>query len=454
MSEKTRREFLKSGALGIAGLTLGGSFLAACGGGSDGGGDGGETAADTSAPPADTGATETVAGGGGTSGESIKVGLVNALTGVLSVTEKSIYQGGKLAVDEINAAGGIQGRQIEAITEDYASDFTIAVQKAQKLVLEDEVAIVIGGYTSASRVSMIPVFEQNNALLFYGTYYEGLECSPNCFYGGAVPNQFLTDYVPWVMENLGTKFYIVGSDYIYPRTVSAIVQKLVTEAGGEIVSDKYFALGTTEFGPTVADIEAQSPTVLFSNMVGDSTIAFYKQFRNAGFTPDTLPIAATVTTEVEVQAMGVEFAEGNYMTATYFQTLDNPANQDFVAAYQAEYGADAVTHMPLAGTYQSVYLFADAADRIITDGGDVYDTDTLKKYLVGAQFENAPEGITINVLDNHHCNHPSYVGQTNADGQFDIVATFDTSDADPFPPEIVPPDRAPVCPVPLSETSG
>ena len=107
---------------------------------------------------------------------------------------------------------------------------------------------MIGGYTSASRVSMIPVFEQNNALLFYGTYYEGLECSPNCFYGGAVPNQFLTDYVPWVMENLGTKFYIVGSDYIYPRTVSAIVQKLVTEAGGEIVSDKYFALGTTEFG--------------------------------------------------------------------------------------------------------------------------------------------------------------------------------------------------------------
>jgi urea transport system substrate-binding protein len=301
---------------------------------------------------------------------------------------------------------------------------------------------------------MIPVFEQNNAIFFYGTYYEGLECSPNCFYGGAVPNQFLTDYVPWVMKNLGTKFYIVGSDYIYPRTVSAIVQKLAKEGGGEIVADKYFPLGATEFGPTVADIKAKAPTVLFSNMVGDSTIAFYKQFSNAGFTPDTLPIAATVTTEVEVQAMGVEFAKGNYMTATYFQSLDNPANQDFVAAYKAQYGADAVTHMPLAGTYQSVYLWADAADRMISDGKDVYDQDALKQYLVGAQFQNAPEGIPINVLDNHHCNHPSYVGQTNETGQFDIVAQFPTTDADPFPPEIVPPDRAPVCPAPLSETGG
>jgi ABC-type branched-subunit amino acid transport system substrate-binding protein len=256
------------------------------------------------------------------------------------------------------------------------------------------------------------------------------------------------------MENLGTSFYIVGSDYIYPRTVSAIVQKLVTEAGGEIVADRYFPLGSTEFGPTVADIQSTQPQVLFSNMVGDSTIAFYKQFRNGGFSPDNLPIAATVTTEVEVQAMGVEFAEGNYMTATYFQSLDNPANEAFVEAYKVRWGDEGVTHMPLAGTYQSVYLFADAAARVLADGGDVYDSDALKEALVGAQFENAPEGIPVQLLDNHHCNHPSYVGQTNADGQFDIVASFDARDADPFPPEIVPPDRAPVCPAPLSDTTS
>jgi urea transport system substrate-binding protein len=297
------------------------------------------------------------------------------------------------------------------------------------------------------------VFEQNNAIFFYGTYYEGLECSPNCFYGGAVPNQFLTDYVPWVMENLGDSFYIVGSDYIYPRTVSAIVQKLVTEAGGSVVSDKYFPLGTTEFGPTVADIQAKQPAVLFSNMVGDSTIAFYKQYQNAGLTADGNPIAATVTTEVEVQAMGAEFAEGHYMTATYFQSLDNPTNVAFVDAYKQRWGADGVTHMPLAGTYQSVYLFANAASQL--DGDDVYNPDLLREALEAATIDNAPEGIPINIIaENHHCNHPSYVGQTNAEGQFDIVETFDTRDADPFPPEVVPADRRPECPAPLSETAG
>jgi len=445
----TRKEFVRRTAGGVAGLALGGSLLAACGG------DEGDEAEAPAPAPADTGAAETTPAPTtqATGGEPIRVGLVNALTGVLSVTEESIWQGGKLAVDEINAAGGINGRLIEDITEDYASDFTIAVQKAQKLVLEDKVAIVIGGYTSASRVSMIPVFEQNDKIFFYGTYYEGLECSPACFYGGAVPNQFLTDYVPWVMENLGTSFYIVGSDYIYPRTVSAIVQKLVKEAGGTIVADRYFPLGTTEFGPTVADIKAKQPEVLFSNMVGDSTIAFYKQFRNGGFTPENLPIAATVTTEVEVQAMGVEFAEGHYMTATYFQSLDNPTNQKFVEAYKARWGEEGVTHMPLTGTYQSVYLFADAASRL--DGDDVYDTDKLREALESASIENAPEGIPIHIIaENHHCNHPSYVGRTNSEGQFDIVETFDTRDADPFPPEIVPPDRAPQCPVPLAETTG
>ena len=188
-------------------------------------------------------------------------------------------------------------------------------------------------------------------------------------------------------------------------------------------------------------------------MVGDSTIAFYKQYLNAGLTAEANPIAATVTTEVEVQAMGAEFAEGHYMTATYFQSLDNPTNVAFVEAYKARFGADAVTHMPLAGTYQSVYLFANAASKL--SGDDVYDSGLLREALEAATIENAPEGIPISIIkDNHHCNHPSYVGQTNADGQFDIVATFETRDADPFPPEVVPEDRRPQCPAPLSETAG
>jgi ABC-type branched-subunit amino acid transport system substrate-binding protein len=386
--------------------------------------------------------------GGGSAASSegpVKVGLTNALSGGLSITEKSIHQGSLLAVDQINAAGGIAGRQIEAITEDYASDFTIAVQKAEKLIRDDKVAIVVGGYTSASRVAMIPTFQKNDALLFYGTYYEGLECDNNTFYGGAVPNQLLVNYVPWIMQNLGKSFYIVGSDYIYPRTVSAIVQKLVKDGGGTVVSDRYFELGTTEFGSVVSDIRAKKPDVVFSNMVGDSTPAFYKQYRSAGLTAEKNPIAATVTTEVEVQAMGAENAEGHYMTSSYFQSLDNPANKKYVADFKEKFGADAVTHMPQVGTYNSVWLFAKGFERA---NGDT-STDALMKGIVGATFDDSPEGQPAVVSSNHHANHPSYVGQTNAKGQYDVIETFEPREADPFPEEVVPADRRPECPTPF-----
>jgi len=420
MTETTRREVLVRGGAGLAALGLGGSFLFGRQG--LGGVDSAQAA----------------------SGEPIKVGFVHALTGVLSITETSISQGAQLAVQQINAAGGINGRPIKPIVEDYASDFTVAVQKATKLLVADKVSIVIGGYTSASRVAMIPTFQKRKGLLFYGTYYEGLECDNNTFYGGAVPNQFLLDYVPWIMKNLGKSFYIVGSDYIYPRTVSAIVQKLVKAAGGKIVADRYFPLGTTDFGSTIADIKANKPDVVFSNLVGDSTPAFYKQFAAAGFTPENLPIAATVTTEVEAKAMGPKYAAGHYMTATYFQSLKNPANIAYVKAFKKRYGVGQVTHMPQVGTYNAVQLFAAAAAK-----APDLSVASLAKALVGARYSQSPEGQAIVMGTNHHCNHPSYVGQANKLGQYDIVATFKPRAADPFPAQIVPASKRPTCPTPL-----
>jgi urea transport system substrate-binding protein len=431
--EKSRKDFLKAAGA----VSLGGVFLAACGGSS-----GDSSSSETAAPPASDGDT----GGGGGSSETIKVGLLSALSGVLSITESSIHDGALLAVEEVNAAGGVNGRMLEAITEDYASDFTIAVEKANKLLTEDQCSIVIGGYTSASRVAVIPTFQKSNGIFFYGTYYEGLECDPNVFYAGATPNQFLVDYVPWILDNLGKNIYIVGSDYLYPRTVSAIVQKLGKEGGGTIVGDKYFPLGSTEFGPVIADIKSKNPDVVFSNLVGDSTPAFYKQFRAAGFTPDQLPIAATVTTEIEVQAMGAENAAGNYMTSTYFESLDNPANQAYVKAMKAKYGESTVTHMPQVGTYDAVWLFAKAAATI---DGDL-TTEALQGALVGATYDGNPEGQPITIFDNHHCNHPSYVGKCNDQGQYDVVATFAPREADPFPVEVVPENKRPTCPIPFN----
>ena len=429
MNTLSRRQILKSGAAGFAGLSMGG-LLAACGEDDEGasGGGGGGGGADDSGP--------------------ITIGLLSSLSGGLSIIEESIYRAGVLAVDEINAAGGVEGRQIKAITADYASDFSVAVQKAEQLVTRDKVAATFGCYTSASRVSVLPVFERNDAMLFYSTLYEGLECSPNCVYTGCIPTQQLFDFCPWIVENLGKRVYIVGSDYIYPRTMSAIEQILVKEAGGTIVDDRYFPLGTTEFAPVIATFREQKPDVILSNMVGDSIPALYKQFRSAGFTPDSLPIAATVTTEQEVQAMGPEAAEGHYMSVTYFQSLDNPANKKFVKAFKDKYGADQVTNQPMCDQYVGVKLWAEAVKKA---GGDT-SFEALRDNIVGTEVADAPEGIPVKVEENRHVTLPSLIGQANADGQYDIVEDFGPREPDPFPGDIVPKDRIPDCPAPLSET--
>jgi len=260
-----------------------------------------------------------------------------------------------------------------------------------------------------------------------------------------VPNQFLLDYVPWITKNLGTSIYVVGSDYVYPQTVSAIVKKIAPATGGKVVADRYFQLGTTEFGSVISDIKAKKPDVVLSNLVGDSTPAFYKQYRAAGLTAKSLPIAATVTTEVEVAAMSPADAVGHYQTATYFQSLDNPANQAFVSAFRKRFGSKAVTHMPLVGNYNAVHLFAEAVRKA---GGDT-STDALRTALVGATFDESPEGQPATLAANHHLSHPSYVGRTGEDGQFEIVATFRPRDADPFPAQVVPASKRPQCPTPF-----
>jgi ABC-type branched-subunit amino acid transport system substrate-binding protein len=367
------------------------------------------------------------------------------------VTERAIYRGAMLAIEEINAAGGVCGRPIKVYTEDYASDFKLAMEKAAKLVRDDRVRVVFGGYTSASRVSILNVLEQEDALLLYGTHYEGLECSSHCIYGGAVPNQFLLETVPWLLEHLGTRVYIVGSDYIYPRAVSAFIQRLTTDLGGDVLADRYFPLGATEFRPSLREIKALNPDLIFSNMVGDATTSFYRQCAEEGISPETMPIAATVTSEVETQAMGASYADGHYMAASYFQSIDALANRRFVTNFKRRWGEDSVTNTSVVGMYQLVYLFADAIERL--DGQDA-TTDELRNALIGSSMTDAPEGVAISVYLNHHCNHRSYVGRTRGDGQFEIVAQFESREPEPFPRELVPEDRAPVRPTRVSGSSG
>jgi len=237
-----------------------------------------------------------------------------------------------------------------------------------------------------------------------------------------------------VLRHLGTQIYVVGSDYVYPRTLGATIRKLVQRAGGVISGDRYVPLGTTNFGSVIDEISVCRPEVVISNIVGtDSVPAFYRQFRSAGYTADTLPIAATVTSEVEVRAMTAGHAVGHYMTATYFGSLANPSNGRYVSAFTARFGKDAVTHVPQIGAYNAVWLLAMAARRSVD-----LSFDSLRSALVGITFDENPEGWPIRVFPNHHTDHPSYIGRTRSDGQFDIVAEFGPRDPDPYPPVIVP----------------
>jgi ABC-type branched-subunit amino acid transport system substrate-binding protein len=367
-------------------------------------------------------------------GEPARLGLLYSLSGGLSITETSIRRGALVAIDEVNAAGGIRGRPLVEITEDYASDLTLAGPRARRLLQEEGVFACVGGYTSASRAAMAPMFRAADSLLLFPTYYEGLETDEHLFYAGAVPNQFLVDYVDWILYTLGTRIYMVGSDYVYPRTAGAMISTMVRRRGGVIAADRYVPLATLDFTRIIDDIGARRPDVVISNVVGsDSTPAFYRQFRAAGYTADTLPIAATVTSEIEVEAMGVESAAGHFMTATYFGSLDNEANRRYVEAIRRRFGPDAVTHVDQANAYNAVWLLALAAQRATG-----LTAPELRRALPGTVFESSPEGWPVRVHPNHHTEHPAYIGCVRQDGQFEIVAEFSPRAPDAYPALIVP----------------
>jgi urea transport system substrate-binding protein len=245
--------------------------------------------------------------------DAVNVGVVFSLTGVTSIIEKSLADATLMAISEINAQGGVLGRQVKVIQEDGASDPKTYAEKASKLVVQNRLGTVFGGLTSASRKAVLPIFERRNSLFFYPTYYEGYECSRNVVYGGAVPNQQLSNFIPWIIKNLGKKkFFIVGSNYIYPQEMAKVCKILIKENGAEWIADEHLELGDSEWGAMVNKIKKSGCDAVISNVVGDSVVAFYREYKNQGLTHDKLPICATVTSEIEIAAMGAEYAEGGF----------------------------------------------------------------------------------------------------------------------------------------------
>jgi urea transport system substrate-binding protein len=359
--------------------------------------------------------------------DPIRVGILHSLSGTMSISETTVRDSTLMAIEEINAAGGVLGRQIEAIVEDGASDWPTFAEKARKLLLEDDVDVIFGCWTSASRKAVLPVVEENNGLLFYPVQYEGLEMSPNIVYTGATTNQQIVPAVEYLLSEGYSRFYLLGSDYVFPRTSNTIIRAQLDAAGAEVVGEEYVALGGTEFSTILLNIQEAAPDVIFNTLNGDSNVAFYNQFADAGYTAETLMTMSVSIAEEEVVSIGVENILGHLVSWNYYQTVDNPVNAAFVEAFQTRYGAERVTSDPMEAGYFGVYLWAAAAE-----AAGSTEVDAVRAAInAGGITTEAPEGTVTLDGATQHTIKPVRIGVIREDGLIDTV--FETEPVIPDP---------------------
>jgi urea transport system substrate-binding protein len=268
------------------------------------------------------------------SGDTIKVGILHSLSGTMAISEVSVKDAEMLAIEEINAKGGVLGKKLVPVIEDGASDWPTFAEKAQKLISVDKVATVFGGWTSASRKAMLPVFERNKALLWYPVQYEGLESSPYIFYTGATTNQQIIPGLDYLKQQGKKRIFLVGSDYVFPRTANKEIKAYAAANGMEIIGEEYTPLGHTEYGTLVNKVVAAKPDAVFNTLNGDSNVAFFKQLKSAGVTAAQMPVLSVSVAEEEVRGIGPENIAGHVVAWNYYQTTNTPQNPAFVEAYR------------------------------------------------------------------------------------------------------------------------
>ena len=347
--------------------------------------------------------------------EPIKIGVLHSLTGTMSISEISVKDATLLAVEEINAAGGVLGRPLEAVIEDGASDLQTFAQKAKQLLLEAQVAVVFGCWTSASRKAVQPAFAHRSGLLFYPVQYEGLEQCPNTFYTGAAPNQQIVPGVNYLLAQGKRKIFLLGSDYIFPRTANRIVKAQLAALGGELAGEAYLPLGSKEVGEAIADILAVKPDAILNTLNGDSNVAFFLHLREAGLKPEDLPVMSVSVAEEEVRTIGPSNIAGHLVVWNYFQTVDTPENRKFVKAYKARYGENRVTDDPIEAAYLGVYLWKQAVEK-------AGSTDVVKVRAAAKNIEfAAPSGKVKIDAQTQHTWKTVRIGKVRLDGQIEEI---------------------------------
>lgn len=363
-----------------------------------------------------------------TSGDTIKLGFLNSLTGGMAISEQTVSNVLHMAADEINADGGILGKQIEYVQEDGATDWPTFAEKTEKLLTQDCVAAIFGGWTSSSRKAVKPVVEENNGLFFYPVQYEGLESSPNIYYTGATTNQQIIPAMDYLASQGVKTLFLAGSDYVFPRTANAIIKLYAAELGIEIVGEEYVPLDKDDWTTQVSKIVAADPDFVFNTINGSSNVGFIKAYYDAGLTPETTPIISVSIAEEEAPAMGHEVT-GNYASWNYFQSLQTPNNPGFIERWKAYPDSSGVTSDPMEAAYISLYLY-----KALAEAAGSFDVDEINAAAAeGGITVDAPEGVVTLDGENHHISKPGNIGRINANNQFDIVWSSDGFiDPDPY----------------------
>jgi urea transport system substrate-binding protein len=363
--------------------------------------------------------------------KTVKVGILHSLSGTMAISETVLKDVALMAIEEINAKGGVMGAKIEPVVVDPASNWPLFAEKARQVLTQDKVAVTFGCWTSVSRKSVLPVFEELNGLLFYPVQYEGEELSKNVFYTGAAPNQQAIPAVEYLMSKDGggaKRFVLLGTDYVYPRTTNKILRAFLKSKGiaEKDIDEKYTPFGHSDYQTIVADIKkfaAGGKTAVISTINGDSNVPFYKELGNQGLKATDVPVVAFSVGEEELRGVDTKPLVGHLAAWNYFMSVNNPANDAFKkkwAAYAKAKklpGADKpLTNDPMEATYIGIYMWKQAVEKAKT-----FDIDKVIP-AVGGQTFAAPSGFTVKMDEkNHHLHKPVLIGEVKADGQFNVV---------------------------------
>ncbi|ENA3459656.1 urea ABC transporter substrate-binding protein [Yersinia enterocolitica] len=390
--------------------------------------------------------------------DTIKVGILHSLSGTMAISETPLKDMALMSIDDINAHGGVLGKQLEPVIVDPASNWPLFAEKARQLLTQDKVAVVFGAWTSVSRKSVLPVFEELNGLLFYPVQYEGEEMSPNVFYTGAAPNQQAIPAVEYLLSEDGgaaKRFILLGTDYVYPRTTNKILWAFLHSKGiqDKDIEEVYTPFGYSDYQTIVSNIKkfsADGKTAVISTINGDSNVPFYKELANQGIKATDVPVIAFSVGEEELRGIDTKPLVGNLAAWNYFQSVDNPTNKKFVEQWKAYAKAHklpnadtAVTNDPMEATWVGMHMWAQAVEKAKST-----DVDKVRAAMADQTYP-APSGFTLTMdKTNHHLHKPVMIGEIEADGQFNVVWQTDAPiRAQPWSPFIAGNDKKPDHPV-------